>query len=610
MTPPRDDRRQTAGGTWPWVLLACLLVLHAVAVLGSDRAAWPGPIGDEATYAMQAQSLAFDGDLRYSRADYDRLVATGLQPEGLILQSGDQGARITYGKPVFYAFWAAPFVRFAPVRGFLVANLVALFTTVCVVAWSLRSTLGGRSPLCVALWVFGSVTFAYTSWIHPDLFLLCAVAVAFALACARPAPSAAGRRRAPALRWGLVGALLAMVVVSRPLYLPLLLPALVLVPRGERRGGLAALAAGVLMVTGGSLLLHQRLSGSWTSYGAERRAFYSYTGYPELDFPASQWSRSIQEWGDHSVGSAQETIADLGIDPGLMAWNSVYALVGRYTGVLPYFLPLVLGFFGSPRGAGRWSLVAATAVATAAFLWLRPFNYYGGEGAIANRYFLPLYPALWFVATRPPRWRWLALSAAGAALFVGPLWIAPRAFPLRADGTHRYVGAVAQRLLPYETTQANLKPAAREDVTHHGLWIKLLDRSLRASADGDSLYLEARSRGRLVLGSPAPLGGVTLVPAGLEEGVAGGGPETAATATRPAPRLPVALPRPRVHPMWWTREDWYLYPVELPLGPAPETVAFALHAVPTEAAPSPRRGLASPQDRDPARRAADPERQP
>ena len=52
----------------------------------------------------------------------------------------------------------------------------------------------------------------------------------------------------------------------------------------------------------------------------------------------------------------------------------------------------------------------------------------GGGGAIANRYFLPLYPAFWFLATQPGRPRRVGAVFLLAAPFLWPLWTAPCAW--------------------------------------------------------------------------------------------------------------------------------------------------------------------------------------
>ena len=97
-----------------WGLLGLLLAATLIGALTFDRRSWPGLVGDEATYLMQAQSLAWDHDLRYSRRDYDRFVEQwGLKPDGLILQSGDGGRTLVYAKPASYALWISPFLRYA-----------------------------------------------------------------------------------------------------------------------------------------------------------------------------------------------------------------------------------------------------------------------------------------------------------------------------------------------------------------------------------------------------------------------------------------------------------------------------------------------------------------
>jgi len=92
-----------------WAVLGLLLAATLAGALTFDRRSWPGQVGDEATYLMQAQSLAWDFDLRYSRRDYDRFVAQwGTKPDGLILQSGDGGRTLVYAKPASYALWISP----------------------------------------------------------------------------------------------------------------------------------------------------------------------------------------------------------------------------------------------------------------------------------------------------------------------------------------------------------------------------------------------------------------------------------------------------------------------------------------------------------------------
>src|SRR6202023_3552959 len=254
--------RQGRAGEWlGWTVLGALLLATLLAAVAFDRTGRPSLVGDEATYAVRAGSLAWDFDLAYTRADYDRFVAQwGGPPDGVILQSSDAGAHITYGKPFLYALVVAPFVRLAPLHGALVANALLLAAAALLAARTLRLRLGGVAPFAVAVLVFGSVAFAYVFWVHADVLLLAATAAGFAVVYGEDRsivprgmqaptlygdePAGDGRRWRRLGRWALAGALLAVPGAFRPFYLALLLPAALAVPAGRPRQRGSALGAG------------------------------------------------------------------------------------------------------------------------------------------------------------------------------------------------------------------------------------------------------------------------------------------------------------------------------------------------------------------------------
>lgn len=585
-------------GAASWAALVLLLAALLAGAVTFDRAGRPGLVGDEATYAMQAASLAWDLDLRYTRADYDRFLAQwGTQPDGLILQSRDGGAHLTYGKPPLYALLVAPLVRWAPVRGAVVANALLLAAAAVAAAWALRGQVGPAAPLWVAVALFASVAFGYTFWVHADVFLLACAALGLALVYAGERPSnapppelygddetTAGGAPRRLLRWAAAGALLAAPAAYRPFYLVLLVPAALaaLAPPpaagGRRRASmaLAAFLAGALVLLGATAATQWLCGGSWTGYGGERQGFYPRTGYPEVDFPASEWQESIRRWGNTSW--IHEETLDVTWDAKLTAWNALYFLAGENVGVLPYYLPLLLGLLACGGERGRWAVVPLVLVAVLGFFLVRPFNFYGGGGALANRYFLPLYPALWFLAARPRRAGWALAVAAAAAPFLWPLWLAPRAFPIGEDGRYAYVAQAARRLLPYETTQSHI-PGGR-DVTHNGLWVKSLTPGVAPVGGGESFRLEPEEDGEVLLGSPGPLAAIALrfdrsTPTGvtIEGGTVGSrlfGPDGSIA-------FELRLDPPRaVHPMWWTWDDVHLYHLRLRLPPGAGPARFAL----------------------------------
>ena len=575
-----------------WIVLAALLLACLVAAVRFDRTGRPSLVGDEATYAMQSASLAWDFDLAYSRKDYDRFVAQwGGPPDGLILTSRDGGRHLTYGKPFLYALAVAPFVRFAPLDGALVANVLFLACAAVLAARALGRRIGPAAPLWVAVFVFASVSFAYAYWVNSDLFLLAAAAAGLSLVYGggggereergADLPQVYGETVEPAeaprrlfLRWAAAGLLLAIPGTFRPFYLVFLLPAALAAfsERGRgRRHALGGFAAGALLLLALDVSVQVASGADWSGYGGERQGFYARTGYPEVDFPAADWNRTIRTYGN--TAWLQEGGIDPVWDARLWGWDAVYFLVGRNVGVLLYFLPLLLAFAAYRGDRGRWLLPVGVAIAALCFFAVRPFNFYGGGGAIGNRYFVPLYPALWFVAARPLRpWAGAALAAltaVAASLFLLPLWSHPTAFPIGEDGRYRHVSAFAHRF-PYETTQSHIPGG--QDVAQHGLWLKLLNHDVFRN-DAGALEVVGGEPAEMLVGSPQPLTAITLefdrqAPSRL----VAYGRELRPSVLRPdgGVSFDLPLPGPRaVHPMWWTRDPYYLYQLDFHLPGAP-----------------------------------------
>jgi hypothetical protein len=564
--PPAMKRRLS------WAVLLLLLAALLVGVATFDRRTWPHLVGDEATYLMQAESLAFDLDLAYERGDYERFRQHWNQPpDGVILQSPDRGASFTFGKPAFYAFYLAPFVRVAPVRGGPIANVLLLAFACILAARVLERRLGETAPLWVAAFAFGSVTFANVLWMHADLFLLCASAIALALAYDREPSSRLELpeiwgdpiRRAFPWRLVLAGGLLTIVLFSRLFYASLLLPVLLTVPKRERLRGALALGLGVALVGGVAVAGSYALGGSWTPYGGERLGFYSHTGFPKVDLQGD-WPALVEARGRGSW-IAPGRLLPYAPHPGLLAHNLESLLVGRHVGLLVYFLPLLLGFSAYRKGEGRWALPLAALAAISAFLLVRPFNFWGGGAALANRYFLPVFPAFWFMAARPRSWLYPLLVVLAAAPFLYPLWLEPRAFPYRAEGGFRHVSPWARDLLPYETTQAELKPSGQEDVVHNGLWVKPLGPEVRVA--GDHFTLVGRAPAEVLVGVAQDLTRVRLellAPGPAQARLNGREPVRRTLEPNGSVQLEFELGPPTArHPTWWSWSSWALYRLEI-----------------------------------------------
>lgn len=582
----RPRRRWFSGlrpGSW---FLAALLILLAVRTVALDRKDWPGFVGDEATYLMAAESLAWDGDFIFERGDYERFRAHwGDRPEMLLfLQSGDQGRTLVYGKPFFYPILIAPLTRVWPTHGALLTNILLLALAAALASRALAPFLDDEAPLWVATFLFASVAFAYTVWAHSDSFLMSLIVIALSLALL-------GRdgewRRTRALRnpwlnaetgrWLLIGLLAATVIFSRPFYIPLVIPLVLLLPHRRRRQAAVAFGLAVVVVVGTAAASRWALAGTVTSYTGERGGFYAGVGLPEVDFPGESWEQALRRTGSVSWQEARRPL-EQETEAGLWLWNPVYFLVGEHVGLLPYFLPLVLVLFGIRLDRVRWGLILAVGASITAFFLYRPFNFFGGGAAIGNRYFLPLYPALWFLVARRPSVRvrrWapvLVLLAAG--VFLWPLWLGLGDYPLTREQTYRFVSSATRALLPYETTQSHLKPGGQEDVIHQGIWVRVLSPGVRA--DESRIWVRRENWAELLIASPTALGELEIVaPAGTESTlevttgeIIGREPGNGVAIYR------LRMPRPRArHAMWWTWKPLNLYRLRLRFrGEADETI--------------------------------------
>jgi len=498
-------------------VLGALLVLLVARAAFYERVEHPGPGPGEGTVWMQAQSLANDRDLAYTRADFDRAFAEwGSEPADLEIVRGD---RLSWAAPLPYALYLAPFLHLSPVSGPALANAFLLLAAALAALLALERRVGQAAGLVLAVAIFGSVVFAHVFLVAGQIWRLFAVVLALALAWPGPEP-AAGRGR-----WLAAGGLVALAAALEPLDGVLALGLLLSAP-GKKRG--LAFAAGfavVLALQFGALGL---AAGGvpWQS-----ATFTPAAGFPLVDFPAEEWGSAVGRLETLETGVPWSR----GLSPSLLGWNLVHLLFGQHLGLLLYFPPLL--FFLAAGLRRRAMVLAALWVLT--LLLTRPFELAGSSAAVGCGLFVPVFGASWWLARKRPHPAWALAVLVPAVFFLMPLWQAPTTPPRAPDFADRHVSELA-RHLPWESSQRGLPG---------GPWAELGDLRLRV-LEGDA-WVETR-HGRVMVRGAEPV--VLLVaspskPEGFVLNLTGVlDLENAVQRQLDAPLLPPG------HPMWWTRE--------------------------------------------------------
>ena len=439
--------------------------------------------GDGATYYLMARSLAEDFDLRYEARDVFRArreFSSG--PQGLFLKRAHGGLkvdreggfpwlgrvppnepRLYFGKAFAYPAVAAPLVRVFGTRGLLVTNALGFG----LVLWLAYGTLRGRgttpaAALALTLAFFlATVTPLYLLWPTPEIFGLTVVAAGL-VAWKRGWPVLAAVLLGIAIYTKPPNALLAIPLGLAPLLPPIgggwtspdLWPRL----RESLRRGLI-LGLTTLALYG----VNAAVTGEVNYQGGERKTFSN--RFPleahDLDFDNTGFWMTTNQYGPLVEGRDDATTktgpARAAEEiPESFLYNLGYFWVGRFGGVLAYFLPalwaLVLFVMSGPRDRDGWLALLAVVASCLAYIWQIPDNWYGGGGTVGNRYFLSLLPLFLFVAPRGREWLVSAAGLVGLGVFLWPILLNPMWHSLR-PGDHAM--SPSFRALPAELTMLN-----------------------------------------------------------------------------------------------------------------------------------------------------------
>ncbi len=392
--------------------------------------------GDQSTYYAMAQSIAFDGDLEYTRKDllrYDEDFAAG--PLGIFLKRIKQGdgEKLYYAKNLAYPLFAAPFVRVFGPNGPLVLHAVLLFL-ILLMGYSYfgLTDAPALSLLRVLTFLFASVAWIYYLWIAPDFFNLALVFAALFFwqykhrgqeaGFPPPGPATGGLHRFLMSDGSdyLAAFIGGIAVYSKPPNVAVL-GAIFLGPLLRKKflktAGLALSAALSLGLLFGTTYV---LTREWNYQGGERKSFYYSYPYerPNVTFDSAPGQEMT---ADGYMGKSL-------ISPKFVPRNIFYYFFGRYTGVTWYFFPAVLFlllFVAGKKSLDRWLILIALAGEILIYVVMMPTNYGGGGGSLANRYFVSIYPFFLFLPASRIKPREMILSWGAAALLLGQIFMAP-----------------------------------------------------------------------------------------------------------------------------------------------------------------------------------------
>jgi len=419
-------------------LMVAALVLGAAAFY---RPQSYGMFADQATYYLQANSLAFDGDLQFDQRDLERFRRHGWPekaPYGLLLR--EAGGRFYYSKPFLYSLAAVPFVWVAPVRGPIFLNALLFFLLMEITfRWYRRFNPSRRAAIvAVLVWVASAAPFSIFV-LHTDLMVPTLLALALYLwlvgQVGNLSPESSQKPAGPVgnLSYGrivLSGVFFGLAGYEKnPLiFFCAAVVASLLVQRQWRAAGLLVLASGIVFLL--PTAVHVAQDGHFSPYQGRRV-------YCDDTFPFDHLDQARDRLSAHQAPGSEFFEARLGrelLQPARIRRFLVELptkigsfLVGRKTGLFPYLTPALIAlalWLGlrpwRERGwASLWIAAALAVYFLFYFFVLRA--YYGGATTIGNRYALQVFPAFLLLVRRFPHpplgFTALVAALVGAGLF-------------------------------------------------------------------------------------------------------------------------------------------------------------------------------------------------
>ncbi len=541
--------------------------------------------GDEATYVSMALSVAYDGDLSYERRDLERfwgLYRSG--PEGVFLKRGKslqlrgqstfpfvrtlkradpRTDRLYFGKAFVYPVFASPFVRLFGLNGLLLFHVLML-GGVCACGYlflAARSSPAAAAAMTTAF-VGAAAVPIYGVFLTPEVFNFSIVFFAYFLWLYDP--RSPGRPDVPLRRVLLAVVLLGLATYSKPTNGLLAAPPVLALWWNRRWTD--GLLAGILFVatTAGCFGLNAAVTGEFNYQGGDRKTFYS--AFP-FDAPDATWERrGISVITD---GRAAGEVLEPATVPARFARNVEYFLIGRHFGFVPYYFPGALAILlwllsrRARREVWRGLTFAAMAASVVAMLLVMPYTWSGGGGPPGNRYFLGVYPTLFFLIPPLPSAAPGVLAWAVGALFTAKMLVNPF---VAAKFPYQTTERGAARRLPVELTMANDLPIMLDPYRSHLLYgqeparvlLYYLDNNASTPEPGIGIWVGGGGRADILVRASQPVAALRMTvesPIHTTFTASAGGPVIVMVI---APQTPITFDVPVEGVRGWHDYSWLL----------------------------------------------------
>jgi hypothetical protein len=524
-----------------WIASLVIAAVYGGLALSVDfKSAAGGIQSDEATYYLMAYSLVEDGDLEYRQEDLTRgFREFPSGPSGIFLKRGTDvtavgltgrppfiefrgvpdpdTSRLFFGKSFIYPLAAAPFVWLLGTNGFLFLNaLLLLAAFLCVYLF----TSARSGPVIGVMWagafVFAAVVPVYVVWTTPELFNWSLAAIAYfcwlykAVSPAPTSPRTAWLRR-PGTDL-IAAAIIGLLTFSKVTNVLLLMPiaAWLLWTRQWRRAAATMVLTGV--VGGAAFGTNVAVSGEWNYQGGDRATCGE-------RYPLQQPGFDLDVCSDRARNDA---LGNVLFDPEVF-WSNLranlrYFVVGRHSGLLPYFFPvlfaavaMIVAWRRTP--SWQWLVLASLIVQILVFVVGLPYSFFGGGGTVGNRYFMGVYGSCAFLLPVLANPRWMAVPWLVGGLFVAKLILTPFQTSIR-PGDHSKTGPY--RWLPVELTSVNTLPLMT-DGSRMRIWYGnsgagdtgfqiyyLDDNSYLQEADRQSFWIRGESTAQILIKTDQP----------------------------------------------------------------------------------------------------------